>query len=205
MDIGVYFQDGDKSVRNEEKKDCIQSLNVFILDHQSGALTPRHGNEQCEGSNDCDRYSFDETAFRSDMNTFIYACLSRGVSVVFMSVMKRSGPWYCTPDEHTVRREIVNKMMKSIALENHFVHYFKPTNVYRVEYEARDGIHFTEEGYRAFLVALRKSLLQKTTSFRKEHKLTDYKQLFLFYKESRYRKYTFIPAVKDTICHSLAT
>lgn len=110
------------------------------------------------GSNDCDRYSFDETAFRSDMNTFIYACLSRGVSVVFMSVMKRSGPWYCTPDEHTVRREIVNKMMKSIALENHFVHYFKPTNVYRVEYEARDGIHFTEEGYRAFLVALRKSV-----------------------------------------------
>ncbi|CAG2235540.1 unnamed protein product [Mytilus edulis] len=37
-----------ENVRNEEKKDCIQSLNVFILDHQSGALTPRHGNEQCE-------------------------------------------------------------------------------------------------------------------------------------------------------------
>ena len=63
-----------------------------------------------------------------------------------MSVLKRSKPRYCSSDEYTSRQEIVNIIMKNKAVAHYAVHYFKPTNVYRGEYEALDGVHFTEEG-----------------------------------------------------------
>jgi lysophospholipase L1-like esterase len=92
-------------------------------------------------------------------NLNIDACLTRGVlGIVFMSVLKRSKPRYCSSDEYTSRQQIVNRIMKNKAVAHYAVHYFKPTSVYRDEYEALDGVHFTEEGYRAFLVALRKAL-----------------------------------------------
>ena len=75
-----------------------------------------------------------------------------------MSVLKRSKPRYCSPDEFNNRREIVNGILKDRVVQHSYIHYFKPINVYRDEYEASDGVHFTEEGYRAFLVALRKAL-----------------------------------------------
>ena len=102
--------------------------------------------------------AFDSSAFESDLDTFIDACLTRRVSVIFMSVLKRSKPRYCSSDEYINRQETVNRIMKNKAVEHYSVYYFKPINVYRREYEAADGVHFTEDGYRAFLVALRKAL-----------------------------------------------
>ena len=80
------------------------------------------------------------------------------MEIVFMSVLKWSKPWYCSSDEYTSRRQIVNRIMKNKTVAHYAVHYFKPTTVYQDEYEALDGVHFTEEGYRAFLFALRKAL-----------------------------------------------
>lgn len=110
------------------------------------------------GSNDCIWRSFDRKAFEQDLDSFIGACLTRQVTVIFMSVLKRSKPRYCSPDEFNNRREIVNGILKDRVVQHSYIHYFKPINVYRDEYEASDGVHFTEEGYRAFLVALRKAL-----------------------------------------------
>jgi len=67
------------------------------------------------GGNDCSNNFFDEKAF--DLDTFIDACLTRGVSgIVFMSVLKRSKPQYCSSDEYTSRQEIVNRIMKNKAV-----------------------------------------------------------------------------------------
>jgi lysophospholipase L1-like esterase len=78
--------------------------------------------------------------------------------VVFMSVLQRPKPRYCSPDEYSNRREIVNGIMKQKAVEHSSVYFFKPVKVCRVEYKASDGVHFMEQGYRAMFVALRKSL-----------------------------------------------
>jgi len=66
------------------------------------------------GGNDRSNKFFDEKAFETDLDTFIDACLTRGVSgIVFMSVLKRSKPRYCSSDEYTSRQEIVNRIMKN--------------------------------------------------------------------------------------------
>ena len=70
------------------------------------------------GGNDCSEKYFDKIAFETDLNIFIDACLTRGVSVVFMSVLHRSKPRYCSPDEYSNRREIVNGIMKQKAVEH---------------------------------------------------------------------------------------
>lgn len=94
------------------------------------------------GSNDCSVSKFDERAFETALDELIDACLSRGVTIIFMAVMKRGKPRYCSSDIYNSRREKVNKMMKDKAVCNNSVYYFKPVNVYRKEYEASDGVHF---------------------------------------------------------------
>ena len=110
------------------------------------------------GGNDCSSECFDIAAFKTDLDNFIAACLTRGVAVVFMSVLKRSNPRYCSVDKYIDRSKEVNGILKSKAVNNNSIFYFKPVNVYRPEYEDSDGVHFTEESYLAFLVALRKAL-----------------------------------------------
>ena len=77
--------------------------------------------------------------------------------MVFMSVLQRSKPRYCSSDEYSNQREIVNGIMKQKAVEHSSVYFFKPVKVYRAEYEASDGVHCTEQDY-PMLVALRKAL-----------------------------------------------
>jgi hypothetical protein len=64
----------------------------------------------------------------------------------------------CSTDIYNARREEVNQMLLDKALQHRCVYFFKPTNVYRREYEDLDGVHFTDDDYRPYLVALGKAL-----------------------------------------------
>ena len=110
------------------------------------------------GGNDCSNRYFDSEAFESDVDNFIAACHKWNVALIFMSVLKRTNPRSCSPDEYIKRQKIANGILKNKSVQHYFVDFFKPINVYRTEYEDWDGVHFTKEGYRAFLVALRKAL-----------------------------------------------
>ena len=92
-----------------------------------------------------------KNVFETEVNTFIDAYLSRRVAVVFMSVLKRSNPRFCSPEVYIDRSKIADRILKNKAVQHNSV------NVYRPDYEDSDGVHFTEEGYQVLLVALRKT------------------------------------------------
>ena len=57
------------------------------------------------GGNDCSLRSFDEEQFEKQVDKLILAYIDRDVMVLFMSILTRSNPRYCTPEEYTTRRK----------------------------------------------------------------------------------------------------
>lgn len=110
------------------------------------------------GGNDCSADRFDIFKFEANVEYFIAMCHKWGVAVIFMSVLKRGNPWFCEQKEYIERRDEVNKLYKNMASKYYFVYHFHPVNIYHSAHEHSDGVHFTEEGYLALLVAFRKAL-----------------------------------------------
>jgi lysophospholipase L1-like esterase len=74
--------------------------------------------------------------------------------VLFMFILNRSIPRYCTPEEYTTRRKSANDILKKKGEEFSNVYYFKPVNCYDSGCEDTDGVHFTEHGYQSVRKAM---------------------------------------------------
>ena len=64
------------------------------------------------GGNDCILRSFDDEQFEKQVDKLILACIDRDVMVLFMFILTRSNPRYCTPEEYTTRRKSANAILK---------------------------------------------------------------------------------------------
>jgi hypothetical protein len=64
-----------------------------------------------------------KNVFETEVNTFIDAYLSRRVAVVFMSVLKRSNPRFCSP-EVLDRSKIADRILKNKAIQHNSVFLF---------------------------------------------------------------------------------
>ena len=64
------------------------------------------------GGNDCILRSFDDEQFEKQVDKLILAYIDRDVMVLFMSILTRSNPRYCTPEEYTTRRKSANAILK---------------------------------------------------------------------------------------------
>jgi len=110
------------------------------------------------GGNDCSMWSFDEKKFEEKVDKLISACVDRDVMVLFMSILERSNPKYCTPEDYNTRREKANAILRKKGEESPNVFYFKPRKCYDGGCPATDGVHFTDYGYLKMLRAMRKGL-----------------------------------------------